>query len=60
MELSYPTDAEQFRQEIRSWLVENLPKGWGEPGFELSAEQRKEFNDTWPSKLFAGGWICAT
>jgi alkylation response protein AidB-like acyl-CoA dehydrogenase len=60
MELSYPTDAEQFRQEIRTWLVENLPKGWGEPGFELSAEQRKEFNDTWPSKLFAGGWICAT
>ena len=23
-------------------------------------EERKQFNDTWPSKLFAGGWICAT
>lgn len=60
MELSYPTDAEAFRQEIRTWLANNLPKGWGQPGFEMSAEERKAFNDTWPSKLFEGGWICAT
>jgi alkylation response protein AidB-like acyl-CoA dehydrogenase len=60
MELNYPADAEEFRAEIRTWLKENLPKGWGEPGFEMSAEERKDFNDTWPSKLFAGGWICAT
>ncbi len=60
MELSYPTDAEAFRQEIRTWLETNLPKGWGTPGFEMSAEERKAFNDTWPSKLFEGGWICAT
>ncbi len=60
MELNYPADAEAFRDEIRTWLKENLPKGWGEPGFEMSAEARKEFNETWPSKLFAGGWICAT
>lgn len=60
MELNYPADAEQFRTEIRAWLKENLPKGWGEPGFDMSAEERKEFNETWPSKLFAGGWICAT
>ena len=60
MELNYPVDAEGFRAEIRTWLIENLPKGWGEPGFEMSAEARKEFNETWPSKLFAGGWICAT
>ena len=60
MELNYPTDAEQFRAEIRTWLKDNLPKGWGEPGFEMSPEERREFNETWPSKLFAGGWICAT
>ena len=60
MELSYPVDAEAFRQEIRTWLETNLPKGWGQPGFEMSAEERKAFNDTWPSKLFEGGWICAT
>lgn len=60
MELSYPADAEEFRQEIRIWLETNLPKGWGQPGFEMSAEDRKAFNETWPSKLFEGGWICAT
>jgi alkylation response protein AidB-like acyl-CoA dehydrogenase len=60
MELSYPVDAEEFRQEIRTWLEANLPKGWGQPGFEMSAEERKAFNETWPSKLFEGGWICAT
>ena len=60
MELSYPADAEEFRQEIRTWLETNLPKGWGQPGFEMSAEERKAFNETWPSKLFEGGWICAT
>ena len=60
MELSYPADAEQFRHEIREWLVANLPKGWGEPGFELAGDERKKFIEEWPSKLFAGGWICAT
>ena len=60
MDLNYPADAEEFRREIRQWLVDNLPPGWGEPGFEMSAEERKAFNDGWPAKLFAGGWICAT
>ena len=60
MELSYPPEAEAFRVEIRAWLTENLPKGWGEPGFEMTPEERKKFNEEWPSKLFKGGWICAT
>jgi alkylation response protein AidB-like acyl-CoA dehydrogenase len=60
MDLSYPTDAEAFRTEIRSWLEANLPKGWFEPGFEMSTEERKAFNEGWPAKLFEGGWICAT
>ncbi len=60
MDLSYPPDAEAFRSEIRAWLDENLPAGWTEPGFEMRPEERKQFNEAWPSKLFAGGWICAT
>ena len=60
MDMSYSPEAEAFRSEIRGWLVANLPKGWGEPGFDLSPEARKEFNETWPRKLFEGGWICAT
>jgi len=60
MDLSYPTDAEEFRAEIRAWLEANLPEGWMEEGFEMSPEERKAFNESWPQKLFEGGWICAT
>jgi hypothetical protein len=60
MDLTYPPDAEAFRIEIRSWLEENLPAGWFEPGFEMTGEDRAAFNEAWPAKLYEGGWICAT
>lgn len=60
MDMTYPAEAEAFRVEIRSWLTENLPSGWFDPGFEMSDEDRRVFNQNWPNKLFEGGWICAT
>ena len=60
MELTYPPEAEEFRKEIRTWLEENLPEGWFDPDFELSAEERKAFNEEWPRRLYEGGWICAS
>jgi alkylation response protein AidB-like acyl-CoA dehydrogenase len=60
MDLTYPADTEPFRAEVRSWLEANLPAGWFDDGFEMTAEQRKQFNETWTDTLFAGGWICAT
>ena len=60
MELTYSPEDEAFRAEIRAWLKDNLPKGWFDSGFEMSADERKKFNDEWPTKLFEGGWICAT
>lgn len=60
MELDYSPQDEAFRLEIRSWLTENLPKGWFDKGFEMSNDERTKFNDEWPNKLFSGGWICAT
>ena len=60
MELTYSPEAEAYREEVRSWLRENLPQGWFEPGFEMTPEQRKAFNESWPAKLYGGGWICAT
>ena len=60
MDLAYTPDTEAFRTEIREWLAENLPAGWGESGFEMSPDERKAFNEQWPKKLYAGGWICAT
>jgi alkylation response protein AidB-like acyl-CoA dehydrogenase len=60
MELTYPPEAEVFRTEVRSWLSANLPTGWFDPGFELTPAERKAFNEGWPEKLYAGGWICAS
>jgi alkylation response protein AidB-like acyl-CoA dehydrogenase len=60
MELTYTPEAEQFRKEIRTWLEENLPEGWFDEGFEMSRDERQRFNEEWPSKLYRGGWICAS
>src|SRR5580692_11428988 len=60
MDLTYPPEAEKFRGEIRAWLEENLPEGWGEQGFSMTPEERKVFNSEWVKKLHAGGWICAS
>jgi hypothetical protein len=60
MDLSYPPEAETFRTEIRAWLEENLPAGWFDEGFEMTPEQKAEFNAEWPKKLYGGGWICAS
>ena len=58
--MSYPQEAEDFRVEISSWLKDNLPEGWFEPGFSMNEEEKSQFNREWPKKLFEGGWICAT
>ena len=60
MHLNYSAEDEAFRSEIKAWLVDNLPKGWFDEGFEMSADDRKAFNEGWPAKLYGGGWICAT
>ena len=60
MDLTYPVEAEAFRTEIRSWLEEHLPDGWFEPGFEMDAEAKVQFQKDWTRELFEGGWICAT
>jgi alkylation response protein AidB-like acyl-CoA dehydrogenase len=60
MDLTYPSDAEAYRGEVRGWLEENLPTGWFEPGFEMSSEDRGLFLEEWTGKLYGGGWICAS
>lgn len=60
MDLDYPPEVEPFRGEIRRWLADNLPAGWGTPGFSMTGEERTAFNHEWTAKLRAGGWICAS
>jgi alkylation response protein AidB-like acyl-CoA dehydrogenase len=60
MDLRYPVETEEFRAEIRRWLTDNLPEGWGTPGFSMTREEKRAFNRDWTKKLYAGGWICAS
>ncbi len=46
MDLTYPPEAEEFRDEIRGWLEEHVPSARG--------------GDEWTAALHEGGWICAT
>jgi alkylation response protein AidB-like acyl-CoA dehydrogenase len=60
VDLRYPPEAEEFRLEIRAWLEQNLPAGWFDPDVAMTKEERAAFNQAWPRRLHAGGWICAS
>jgi alkylation response protein AidB-like acyl-CoA dehydrogenase len=53
MDFSYTVTEEAFRNELRSWLAENLPNGWSLPDDE---EEKNEFLKEWQKKLAKGGW----
>lgn len=59
MKMTYPAEVEQFRQQVRAWLEENLPDGWFD-GLEMSPEEHEAFRTEWTEKLHAAGWICAS
>src|SRR5947207_2989345 len=51
-----------FRTEVRTFLEQNLPKGWGSPdsesGFERTEDpKRQAFEKEWRTKLAARGWL---
>ncbi|MFK8050482.1 MAG: acyl-CoA dehydrogenase family protein [Halioglobus sp.] len=61
MKLSFSAEDEKFRDEVSSWLQENLcgefeeTRGRGGPGDEhMFVEERK----AWERKLAEGGWTC--
>ncbi len=57
MDFNYTPAEEQFRSELRSWLADALPQGWGETAFEPEDEdERAMFRLAWERKLHAGGW----
>ena len=61
MDVAYPEHALRFGEQVRAWLVDNLPAGWFEPGFTMPAAERKQFfTEEWPRRMYAGGWICAS
>ena len=52
------TPAEQaLRDEVRAWLRDNLPAGWGSTVREPDDEdERARFRLDWEKRLYRGGW----
>ncbi|MHB8317682.1 MAG: acyl-CoA dehydrogenase family protein [Acidimicrobiales bacterium] len=62
MDLSTTHDQDSFRDEIRTWLQENLPWEYGSglpPRFDDLAEA-VEFGRSWQAKLAAARWVGVT
>jgi alkylation response protein AidB-like acyl-CoA dehydrogenase len=48
-----------FRKEVRNWLRENLPKGWGTPEFkmpEAMSPERQQLGIWWTKKCYDAGY----
>lgn len=58
MNFDYTPEQEAFRQEVRVWLEENLPEGWGTPEYKTpeTLEEQVELSRWWQRKLYEGGW----
>jgi alkylation response protein AidB-like acyl-CoA dehydrogenase len=50
-----------FRSRLRTWLDQNLPRGWGEPGSdEPQGAARVTFLKDWSHRLYDAGYIGLT
>ena len=57
MDFNYTPEEVQFRKDLRKWLENALPQGWGENVFEPEDEdERAMFRLDWERKLHSGGW----
>jgi alkylation response protein AidB-like acyl-CoA dehydrogenase len=57
MNFTYSTADLAFRDELRAWLADNLPQGWGRTVHAPRDEDANAmFRLEWERKLYAGGW----
>lgn len=58
MDFSFTKEEETFRQELRSWLEENLPADWleGKRDLPTDLEEYSKFLRDWQNKMYEGGW----
>ena len=58
MDFSFSPEEEHFRQELCTWLQQNLPAGWGTPGYKSpKGEGRLAFLRDWQRKMYDGGYV---
>ena len=58
MDLAFSPEETKFRGEIRAWIQDNLPAGWGTPAFKepKTFDERLVFSRAWEKKLAEAGW----
>jgi alkylation response protein AidB-like acyl-CoA dehydrogenase len=59
MDLAFSTPAEEFRTELRGWLAEHAPRGYGTDEFPDFATLEEEFAflRDWQRELASGRWV---
>jgi len=58
MDLSFTEQEERFRQRVREFLRDNLPEGWGTPGYELPrGEALVELLRDWQRRMLKHGFV---
>ncbi|MGE0684124.1 MAG: acyl-CoA dehydrogenase [Candidatus Binatia bacterium] len=57
MDFSFSPEEERFRQELRNWLQQNLPLGWGSTFKIPKGKERIEFLRNWQRQLHEGGYL---
>jgi alkylation response protein AidB-like acyl-CoA dehydrogenase len=58
MDFSFSAEEERFRLELREWLKNNLPPGWGTSAFKMpKGAERIEFLRDWQRRLYQGGYL---
>ncbi|MGH8006821.1 MAG: acyl-CoA dehydrogenase family protein, partial [Candidatus Binatia bacterium] len=58
MDFNFTPEEEAFRQELRTWLQNNLPKDYDPENLDAGeADSRFEFQRAWQKKAHAAGWV---
>lgn len=61
MDFRDSADEAAFREKLRAWLAENIPAGWGQPGFkEPEGDEQLAFYRAWSRKLYDAGYVGLT
>jgi alkylation response protein AidB-like acyl-CoA dehydrogenase len=56
LDISFTKEQEEYRQQARKWLQENIPKNWTHNQFRLSEEEQERIMSEWDRTVYHGGY----